>query len=143
MSSLPHRLRQEQRENCHRALERAREAREKQNVMYSKLKPLSPGKKPQTRDPTSERRVLEGRKSRRSDAEAEETRVNIDSFEARLKTMPALGTSGSPLDQLTDTTTGTVSIPSIGSFCIHIMQLFRSVVKITFPTTAGWAGIYW
>ncbi|CAI8022612.1 Sperm flagellar protein 2 [Geodia barretti] len=43
-------LRQDQRDNCQRALERAREGREKQNLMYSKLKPLSPTKTPQSKD---------------------------------------------------------------------------------------------
>ena len=59
--------------------------------MYAKLKPLSPSKTPQGKEPVSER---ESRKSRRSVAEAEETQINIENFEARLRTIP--GVSSTP-----------------------------------------------
>ena len=113
MSVIPAspRLRQDQRDNCQRALERAREGREKQNLMYSKLKPLSPTKTPQSKDPaTSERMTVEGWRSRRANAEAEETRVNISNFEARLRTLPASGMATSPLQQTADLTKGNVGI---------------------------------
>ena len=79
--------------------------------MYSKLKPLSPTKTPQSKDPaTRERMTVEGRRSRRANAEAEETRVNINSFEARLRTLPASGMATSPLQQTADLTKGNVGI---------------------------------
>lgn len=88
------RVRHEQRENCHKALERTREAREKQNLMYSKLKPLSPLTKAPGRvsgspgkQSTSEGRADKGRGT----AVAEETRADINWFEARLKTLPTSG----------------------------------------------------
>ena len=60
--------------------------------MYAKLKPLSPSKTPQGKEPVRER---ESRKSRRSVAEAEETQINIENFEARLRTIPP-GVSSTP-----------------------------------------------
>jgi adenylate kinase family enzyme len=122
-------LRQEKRENCHRALERTREAREKQNLMYSKLKPISPTKTPQPKDPaTSEMRTVEGRRSRRADAEAEETRVNINSFEARLRTLPASGMTTLPLQLTADLTKGNNTGP--GSTGDYMSQIKRRTLVI-------------
>ena len=127
------RLRQEKRENCHRALERTREAREKQNLMYSKLKPISPTKTPQPKDPaTSETRTVEGRRSRRADSEAEETRVNINSFEARLRTLPASGMTTLPLQLTAD-----FNNVGIQTVCVSM-----SLVSISLQTGPGSTGDY-
>ena len=100
LCALTCRLRQEQRENCHKALERGREARDKQNLMYSKLNPLSPSKTTsKTPGSTGRKGAVDGaewqaRQQRRAAvraALAEETRDNIDSFEARMKTTPTSG----------------------------------------------------
>ena len=120
-------MREEQRERCHKALERTREAREKQSLMYAKLKPLSPTKTSPGKETAGERGKREGRKSQRSMAEAEDTRVNIDSFEAQLRTMPAVGVSVSP-----PAGPATVSEPSV--------YIYTSGCLFELPSpTAGWA----
>lgn len=102
---LPDRLRQEQRENCHKALEKTRDAREKQSLMYAKLKPLSPSKAAGKVSGSSGKlassghrasggwHARQGRQGRAAvrTAVAEETQASIDSFEARLMTMPTSG----------------------------------------------------
>lgn len=89
MVVLCDRLRSEQRENCHKALEKTREAREKQNLMYSKLKPLSPRTKTPGRVSGSPGKQSTSEGRARGTALAEETRADIDWFEARLKTLPS------------------------------------------------------
>ena len=69
--------------------------------MYAKLKPLSPSKTPQGKEPVRER---ESRKSRRSVAEAEETQINIENFEARIRTIP--GVSSTPPQAVATVSTG-------------------------------------
>ena len=81
-------MRLERRENCHKALERTKEAREKQSLMYAKLKPLSPTKSPPRSKSSGEPGGSGERARGRSMAVAEETRASIDGFEARLRTMP-------------------------------------------------------
>ena len=93
------RLRREQRDNCHKALERTREAREKQ-LMYTKLKPLSPTKMSgngsgEPAMTTTGKRTGDVRQSRAVGV-AEETRASIDSFEARLKSIPVNTVHQSP-----------------------------------------------
>ena len=122
---IDNRLRQEQRENCHKALEKTREAREKQNLMYAKLKPLSPTKTPgrasggpgtQAMDNTWKKTegggsVKKGRGGTVRPAVAEETRASIDSFEARLSTMPLSEPQTTPSSSPQQTTTTTTSAP--------------------------------
>lgn len=114
--SLSYRMRQEKREICLKSVERAREAREK----YTKLKPISPPTTmtPQNKESTDKKRSSEGRRrNKQLTAESEETRVNIDSFEAHMNTMPSSGSPPKPLG-----TTGTVSIkhtiPNVHLFII-------------------------
>ena len=86
MSPPPfHRTLQDQREACLTALERSRKLKERQLQLYSKLKPLSPGKKQagKTSPRKSTRAELQARE--RTQMVADETRASIDAFEATLR----------------------------------------------------------
>ncbi len=67
---------------CHKSLERSREFRESQSLLYTRLKPLSPSKSSPTRSKTTG--SVPGHSGRSQAAEALATRAGIDSFEAGL-----------------------------------------------------------
>ena len=96
------RIQRERREVCHKSLERSREFRESQSVLYTRLKPLYPSKPSPTRSkttgsvpghsgpskpsPTRSKTTssVPGHSGRSQAAEALATRASIDSFEAGL-----------------------------------------------------------
>lgn len=84
--------------------------------MYAKLKPLSPTKPPQnkTSGEPGGKNTRDGRQQEKTRAKtmavAEETRNNIDNFEAQLKTMPVTISLPYSSPQSTNTTNVCVNV---------------------------------